>query len=186
MGAQRPFVYGRRMEMNPRSVAVMGLLLVFALAVTACGGDDALSKGEYIARANAICEDTQTRLEPIFGDAVADLPAEFTPEEFAEVLVGGLLDEFTAAIEEQLVDLRALAAPEGDEILLASFYDEVEVVLGAISQLADAAAAGDPSAIEQLTAREDPGHSGLPVVSAAFNDVDKRAIEYGLTVCGES
>ena len=48
------------------------------------------------------------------------------------MLVGGFLDQFTVAIEQQLVDLRALAAPEGDEELLASFYDEVEAVLGAI------------------------------------------------------
>ena len=164
----------------------MGLSLVFALAVAGCGGDDALSKDEYIAQANAICEDTYTHLEAVFAESVADLPAEFTPEEFADVLVGGFLDQYTAAIEDQLADLRALAAPEGDEILLASFYDEVEAVLGAIDQLADAAAAGDPTAIEQLTAREDPGHSGLPVVSAAFEDVDMRAMEYGLTVCGGS
>jgi len=184
--AHSPSVYGHCMERNPHSVAVVGLLLVFALAVAGCGGDDALSKDEYIAQGNAICENTYSHLEAKFAEAVADLPAEFTSEEFADVLVGGFLDQYTAAIEEQLADLRALAAPVGDEILLASFYDKVEAVLGAINQLADAAAAGDPSAIEQLTAREDPGHGGLPVVSAAFDDVDRQAIEYGLTVCGES
>lgn len=164
----------------------MGLLLVFAVAVAACGGEDALSKGEYIAQANAICENTFADLEALFAESAADLSADSTSEELAEVLLGGFLDQYIAAIEDQLVDLRALAAPEGDEVLLASFYDEVEAVLGAIDQLASAAAAGDPSAIEQLTARQDPGHGGLPAVSAAFDDVDKRAIEYGLTVCGGS
>ena len=164
----------------------MGLSLVLALVVAGCGGDDALPKDEYIAQANAICENTRADLEASFAESAADLSADFTPEELADVLLGGFLDQYIAAIEEQLVDLRALAAPEGDEILLASFYDEVEAVLGAIEQLADDAAAGEPSAIEQLTAREDPGHSGLPAVSAAFDDVDKRGIEYGLTVCGES
>ncbi len=186
MGGHSPCVYGHCMGRNLRLVAVLGLLLTFALVVAACGGDVALSKDEYIAQANAICEDTNAQLEAIFLESVADLPDEFTPEDFAEVLVGGFLDQFTAAIEEQLADLRALAAPEGDENLLASFYDEVEAVLGAINQLADAAAAGDPAAIEQLTAGEDPGHGGLPVVAAAFDDVDMLAIEYGLTVCGES
>ena len=184
VGAHSPSVYGLRMGRIPRSVAVMGLLLVFALAVAGCGGDDALSKDEYIAQANAICEDTYADLESIFAESAADLSADSTPEELADVLLGGFLDQYTAAMEEQLADLRALAAPAGDEIVLASFYDEVETVLGAMNQLADDAAAGDPSAMEQLTAREDPGHSGLPVVSAAFDDVDARAIEYGLTVCG--
>ena len=164
----------------------MGLSLVLALVVAGCGGDDALPKDEYIAQANAICENTFADLEASFAESAADLPADFTPEELADVLLGGFLDQYIAAIEEQLVELRALAAPEGDEILLASFYDEVEAVLGAINQLAEAAAAGDPAAIEQLTARQDPGHGGLPAVSAAFDDVDARAIEYGLTVCGES
>ncbi|MGI9586478.1 MAG: hypothetical protein ACR2N7_12900 [Acidimicrobiia bacterium] len=167
-------------------VAVLGLLLALTLVVAACGGDVALSKDEYIAQGNAICEDTKARLQAEFLEAVADLPDGFSPEEFAEVLYGGFLDQYTAAIEQQLVDVRALAAPEGDEDLLASLYDDVEEVLGAINQVADAAAAGDPSAIEQLTASEDPGHGGLAVVSAAFDDVDMRAIDYGLTVCGES
>ena len=174
------------MGRNRRSAAVLGLLLAFALTVAACGGDEALSKDEYIAQSNAICKDTNTQFQAVFEDSVADLPDEFTPEEFAEVLVNGLLDQFTAAQEEQLADLRALAAPEGDEDLLASLYDEFETVLGEISQVADSAAAGDAAAIEQLTASQDPGHGGLPVVSAAFDDVDVRAIEYGLTVCGGS
>ena len=169
-----------------RSGAVIGLLVLFALAIAGCGSGDGLPKDEYIAQANAICASTFADLEAQFAESAADLSADFTPEELAEVLLGGFLDTYIAAIEEQLVALRALAAPEGDEILLASFYDDVEAVLGAIEQLATTAAEGDPSAIEQLTARQDPGHSGLPAVSAAFEDVDKRAIEYGLTVCGES
>lgn len=164
----------------------MGLSLVLALAVAGCGGDDALPKDEYIAQANAICENTFADLEASFAESAADLPANYTPEELAEVLLGGFLDQYIAAIEEQLVALRDLAAPAGDEILLASFYDEVEAVLGAIEQLSTAAAAGDLSAIEQLTARQDPGHGGLPAVSAAFDDVDKRAVDYGLTECGGS
>jgi hypothetical protein len=186
MGGHSPCVYGHCMGRNLRPVAVLGLLLAFALVVAACGGDEALSKDEYIAQGNAICEDTNAQLEAIISESVAELPDEFTPDEFAEVLVGDFVDHFTAAIEGQLADLRDLAAPEGDENLLASFYDEVEAVLGAINQLADAAAAGDPAAIEQLTSDEDPGHGGLPVVAMAFDDVDMRAIEYGLTVCGGS
>lgn len=162
----------------------MAPLLLLALVAAGCGGDDALSKDEYLAQANAICESTFADLEAIFTESTADLSAEFTSEELAGVLLGGFLDQYIAAIEAQLVDLRALAAPQGDEVLLASFYDEVEAVLLAIDQLASSAAAGDASAIEQLTAREDPGHSGLPAVSAAFDELDKRAIEYGLTVCG--
>ena len=57
---------------------------------------------------------------------------------------------------------------------MAALYDDVEAVLDEINQLADDAAAGDPAAIERITSDEDP-----------FDEVNRRAIEYGLTVCGE-
>jgi hypothetical protein len=68
---------------------------------------------------------------------------------------------------------------------LADIYDDLEAVTRALPQLA-AAAAGDMDAIEKLTSQEDQGHAGLRVVSAVFGDLDTQAIEYGLTVCGES
>ena len=171
-----------------RRFGVLGPLLAFALVGAACGGDEALSKDEYIAQGNAICEDANAQLEAIFSEFFADFSEESTPEEFAELFAGDFTDQFTAAVEGQLADLRDLAAPEGDENLLAALYDDVEGVMDEINQLADDAAAGDPAAIERLAAREtdeDPSHGSLPVAATSFDEVDKRAIEYGLTVCGE-
>ncbi len=145
-----------------RRFGVLGPLLAFALVGAACGGDEALSKDEYIAQGNAICEDANAQVEP-----------------------GDFIDQFTAAVEGQLADLRDLAAPEGDENLLAALYDDVEAVLDEINQLADAAAGGDPAAIERLTSDEDPSRGSLAVALMAFDELDKRAIEHGLTVCGE-
>lgn len=167
---------------------ILGPMLAFALVVAACGGDDALSKDEYIAQGNAICEDAGAQLEAIFSEFFADVSEEPTSEEFAERFVGDFTDQFTAVVEGQLVDLRDLAAPEGDESLLAALYDDVEAALGAINQLADDAAAGDPAAIDRLAAREtdeDLSHGFLRVAATAFDEVDKRSIEYGLTACGE-
>jgi len=176
-------VYGHGMGRNLRPVAVLGLLLAFALVVAACGGDEALSKDEYLAQGNAICEDANAQFEAV--DLGFDnLPEPSTPEDFAEPLLADFVDQYTAVLEEQLADLRALAAPEGDENLLAAIYDDLEAVTRAIPQLADAAAAGDLAAIEQLTSDEDQGHAGLRVVATAFSDLDMQAIEYGLTVCG--
>jgi len=169
-----------------RRFGILGPLLAFALVGAACGGDEALSKDEYIAQGNAICEDTNARFEALSSEFFADLPEDFTPEEFAEQFVGDFTDQFTAVIEDQLADLRDLAAPKGDEDLLAALYADVEAALGAINQLADDAAAGDPAAIERLAAREtdeDPSHGFLRVAATAFDEVDKRVIEYGLTVC---
>ncbi len=171
-----------------RRFGILGPLLAFALVGAACAGDEALSKDEYIAQGNAICEDTNGRFEVLFSEFFADLTEESTLEEFAEMFVGDFADQFTAVIEDELTDLRDLAAPEGDEDLLAALYDDVEAVLGAINQLADDAAAGDPAAIERLAAREtdeDPSHGFLRVAATAFDEVDKQVIEYGLTMCAD-
>jgi hypothetical protein len=171
------------MGRNLRPVAVLGLSLAFALVVTACGGDEALSKDEYIAQGNAICEDASAEFIAVQME-FANLPDASNPEEFAEPLVAGFVDQYTAVLEEQIADLRDLAAPDGDENLLAALYDDLEAVLRAIRQLAADAAAGDLAAIEQLSSSEDQGHAGLRVVGAAFSDLASRAGEYGLTACG--
>jgi len=170
------------MGKNLRPVAVLGLLLALALLGAACAADEALSKDEYIAQGNAICEDANARFEAISSEFYADLPEDSTPEKFVEVF-SEFIDEVTAVMEGHLADLRDLAAPEGDEELLAALYDDIDAVMGALNELADAAAAGDPEAIEQLASREDPGHGGLRIASTAFDEVDEQAIEYGLNVC---
>ena len=123
------------MGRNLSPVAVLGLLLALALLGAACAGDEALSKDEYIAQGNAICEDTIAQFEALFSEFFADLSEESTPEEFAELFAGDFADQFTAVIEGQLADLRDLAAPEGDENLLAALYDDVEAALGAIQPI---------------------------------------------------
>lgn len=171
------------MGRNRHSVAVLGVLLAFALVGAACGGDATLSKDEYIAQADAICADANTRFDAIRVE-FANLPEPSNVEGFAEPLVADFVDQFTTVLEEQVSDVRALPAPEGDEDVLAAMYDDLEAVARAIRQLAAAAAAGDVEAIEQLTSQEDQGHAGLRVVATAFSDLDIRAREYGLTVCG--
>jgi len=174
--------YGHRIGKNPRPASVTGLLLVLALLGAACTADEALTKDEYIAQGNAICEDANARFEAISSEFYADLPEDSTPEEFVEVF-SEFIDQVTAVSEDQLAELRDLAAPEGDEELLAGLYNDLEAVLGALNDLANAAAAGDPAAIDQLASREDPGHGGLRIASTAFDEVDNQAIEYGLTAC---
>ena len=52
---------------------VTGLLAVLALALSACGGDDQLSAGEYRAQARTICQEDQRAIEGI------DAPTRATP-----------------------------------------------------------------------------------------------------------
>ena len=172
------------MEQRMRRFGILGPLLAFALVGAACGGNEALSKDEYIAQANAICEDANSQIEAIAAEFFADVPEEPTPAEFAELPVGDYVDQYTAVIEAQLADLRDLAAPEGDEDLLAALYDDVEAMLRAVNGLVAEAEAGDPAAIERLTSPEELTHGRPRAASTAFDEVDARATEYGLTACG--
>jgi len=169
-----------------RRFRILGLLVAFALVVAACSSDEALSKDEYLAQGNAICEDSNAQFRAIIEEFDGLLPDASTPEEFADPLAADFVDQFTAVLEEQLANLRALAAPEGDETILAALYDDLEAVTRALPQLAAAAATGDPAAIEQLTSSGGQVHAGLQAVNVAFADLDNQAREYGLTVCGES
>ena len=66
-----------------------------------------------------------------------------------------------------------------------TLYDDIEAVLDALTELAVAAAVGDPAAIAQLASREDAGHGGLRMASTAFDEVDERALDYGLIACAD-
>ncbi len=154
-----------------RRFGMLGLLVAIALVAGGCGDDaEALTKDEYLQRANAICAASNAQADLIFLEVTADLPDEPTPQQVNEAVVE-IGTRTTPIIEAQLDDLRALRAPEGDEDTLAVLFDDVEAAQEEFVQLAEDAAAGDQAAFRA----EDP-----------FADVDQRAIQYGLTVCGES
>ncbi len=120
-------------------------------------------------------------IDEFFETAFADLPEEgpTTAEEGQTVIEAydAFFDDvFGPQIEEQLAELRALGAPAEDADLLAALYDDVERALEETNTIIDDAVAGDPEAIERFTSEdaEDP-----------FEDVNRRAREYGLTICGE-
>ena len=154
-----------------RDSGFLAILVAVGLVAGACGdGDEALSKAEYVEQANAICAASNAQEELIFEEVTADLPDEPTSQQVAEAVVE-IGTRMTPIIEAQLDDLRALRAPEGDEDTLAVFFDDVEAAQEEFIQLAEDAAAGDEAAFRA----EDP-----------FADVNRRAIQYGLTVCGET
>jgi len=166
-----------------RRFGILCPMLAFVLVGAACGGDEALSKDEYVAQANAICREANAAVETIAAEFFANVPEEPTPEEFAELPVGDYVEEYTAVFEKQIADLRDLAAPDGDEVLLAALYDDVEARLHAVNALVAEAETGDPIAIERLTSPQELTHGALPAASTAFDEIDVRATEYGLTGC---
>lgn len=163
---------------------VMPLVAIVGIALAACGDDSpsALSKAEFVEQADAICAATNAEVEPIFEDfystAFAGMPEGPTTEtENQTIMEGfdGVLDEVTPIFERQVEDLRALGAPEADGETIEALLADFESAMTEMNEVADAAVAGDEEAIHAMTAEDaqDP-----------FSDVNARARDYGLTVCG--
>jgi hypothetical protein len=161
-------------------------LVVMAVVAAGCGDDsvEAVSKDDYIAQANAICATTNdvvdAEFEEFWATAFADLPdgsetAE-EPQTVFEAMDAIFDDAITPSVEEQIAELRALGAPEGDAETLAALYDDLQIALEDYNSSLDDAVAGDADAMESV---------GSGSAEGVFDDVDRRARDYGLTVCGE-
>lgn len=126
-----------------KKLASVAAMVALAAALVACGDDDdaegagtsdaSISKDEYVAQANAICEAGQAELAA----ALAEITAETTEEEAAGIIAD--------AIRAQITELRALGYPEGDQETLESIYGDAEALLDEIE--------ADPSIV---TTNEDP------------------------------
>lgn len=150
-----------------RSSAAVAVAL--ALALAGCGGDDddstesppatdaaaPLSKAEFTEQANEICrvggEQIDARAEALGPD-----PSQAEIEEFATEVVA-------PNVQDQIDQIEALGAPEGDE-------DEVQEIVDAVQESLDEVEE-DPSVLR----------TGDP-----FAEANRLAADYGLTVCAES
>ena len=151
----------------------LAILVALGLVAGACGGSEALTKAEYIEQGNAICAASNAQIELVFEGVFTDFPDEPSPQQLYEAF-GEIAAGFIPIMEAQLSDLRELAPPKDDKETLGVLLDDVETVVEEAGQLAEDAAAGDQAAIDRIDSSDDP-----------FADVNRRAQEYGLTVCGE-
>ena len=130
-------------------------LLAGAL-LAACGGDDSPSKAEYVKDANAICKKTNDELN-------ADVKKEFGNQRPSQQQIEKFgTDTVAPTIEDELSQLRDLDAPSGDEDTVNAIYDAAQDGVDALKQ--------DPSIL-------------LENNPAAFQEANKLAKDYGLTVC---
>ncbi len=164
------------MNTELRSTVAIVAIVAGASLVAGCGaqGADPLSKPEFIDRANAICQASNDEADPIFAEvwaATGDGDPAVDEQVFA--LFAEAIDEVMPIFEQQLDDLRALEAPTEDKEFIETLLSDQEAALADFSHLVTAAAGGDDSAREAM---DDDG--GL------FDDIDRRAREYGLTSCG--
>jgi hypothetical protein len=159
--------------LNPRLIALIGGLVAVALFVAGCGSSDddatdsaSLTKAEFVKQGNAICAAGNKEIDAEFekfaeenGLSENKPPSDAQVEEAAEEFV-------IPSISNQVDEVAALGAPEGEEEAFETFIENAEAEVERIED--------DPS----LFASE----GDEPEV---FEDVNKEARALGLTVCGE-
>jgi hypothetical protein len=160
-----------------------GVVLTSAVAAgllfASCGvQSEPLSKAEFIEQANAICQSTNDRVEPLFDEVYNDLEDVDWDDPDNQLLLfvrfSGAMDEVLPIMNEQLDSIGDLEPPSEDEELIDELIADQEAALTEFAVLMDAAADGDEAALAALDSEEDP-----------FEEIDRRARDYGLTVCGE-
>jgi hypothetical protein len=139
-------------------------LITLALILAGCGGgggDDRLSKEEFIAAADAICKEANDRIEAL-GEPTLENVSEYVTE--AE-----------AISREQLGALRALRPPAEDEATLNGAYDLIEQQIDLAVQGVDALTSGDQAAFQEIDAQ----------ITSIEAEADQVARDYGLQECGK-
>lgn len=149
--------------------------LVFA----SCGvQSEPLSKAEFIEQANAICQSTNDRVEPLFEEVYNNLEDVDWDDPDNKLLLfvrfDEAMDEVLPIMNEQLDSIGALEPPAEDGELIDELIADQDAALTEFAVLMDAAADGDEAALAALDSEEDP-----------FEEIDRRARDYGLIVCGE-
>jgi hypothetical protein len=139
-----------------KKLAVLSAILAVPLLAAGCGGggDDNLTKSEFVAQGNAICKKGNQQLNAA-GKALGKHP---TKAQFTSFTT----DTLIPSIESQASQIRALKEPSADEDQVNAILDEVDAAVAKLK--------ANPALI---TTNADP-----------FAKANKMANAYGLTVCG--
>ncbi len=137
------------------------VVVLFALALAGCGGDDAATKADVIADADKICADGNKELEAI-GDPTS---VEEVPD-FARRSV--------PVVESVIDKIEALDAPEEGKADFDTFVRSTREAVDIVRPLADADPS-DEAAIQEAATKAD----------AAGTKGEQAAKAYGFKECGK-
>lgn len=146
------------------AVAAVGLLLV--LSGCGGGGEEALTKKQYVRRANAICtrfSKNLSRESEAFSREHELNVAALNQHEREQIILRVLLPN----VEERLDELKELPAPKGEEAKIAQIIGTLEVA--------------------QREARTHPVRSAAPIARRGepFRMAMDMTAEYGIWLCGQ-
>lgn len=151
--------------MHARRVLTRTAPVVLAVAtLLGCrgGGGDALSKREFVARANRICEKSNARVAQVRPPSPTDATA-----------VADAIDRVVEVQRASLRDLRGLEPPERDEPGVDHWLDSVDAALDEMTVVERAVRRGDQVRADEANERGDT----LAEEAEAFADA------YGIVAC---
>lgn len=137
------------------------ILLATLLAVAGCGGEERLSRAEFLRQADAICANYERRLDAIEEPrALRDVPR--------------FIERGVPLARKELAELEKLRPPAEDEAKVERLLAQVRKTISELEHLGEAAAARDRAAAQAAAAR----------VEEASDRAAKLAQRYGLDECG--
>jgi hypothetical protein len=162
-----------------RIITIALALGVGGALLTSCGDDtETLSKPEFVEQADAICQTASDEIEPAFDavwEGLEDLDMDDPANEGVIFVRYAEAASQVATVWNQMsADIRELAEPDEDHELIKTLFDDLNAAVDDFVETTAAAADGDQAAMQTMENDEDP-----------FEDLNRRAREYGLTVCGE-
>jgi hypothetical protein len=144
--------------------------VLIAIALSACGGDDAPSREEFADQAEKICQNAEKQLQSIGEDA--------TSLNEVAAAIDKVIDQSQSSLDE----LRNLDRPEGDDGAAADRFvralasDIEDKGIPALEDLRDALKDKDQQAIQEATQR---------LQAIETSNTDELANDIGATDCGE-
>jgi hypothetical protein len=148
---------------HSRGLRLVAVVSLAALALSACGGDGALSKDEFIEQADEICEDIDQQ--------IAELGEPENREAFEE-----LVDEGTEITNDGLERLRALEPPAEDRDQINRMLDKIEEAVELLPEIQVALEDRDVEALQTLQSE----------VQAAASEAQTIAEDYGFEQCART
>jgi chromosome segregation ATPase len=116
------------------------------------GGDDAPTREEWVADANAICREGEQKIDEVSSDAQERIQGAHSPEE-RQRAVADVLKETADEYRPYLDRLAELEAPADIQDEWERFVADVREAFDLIPELADATSDGDREKLEELTSR---------------------------------
>ena len=139
------------------------LAVLASLGLAACGGDDRLSKADYVEQGNAACRE--------FAEAQNDLPEPDGIEDLP-----GLVDKTQKGFDTLIEDLEGLEPPEDLQSDHDKLLETAEYAKGKLGELKTAAEDKDEQKIQQISTDAE----------AKDKESDDLARKLGLTACADA